>query len=259
MINGRSLAIALFLVSATAANCLAGETNDNRKVAGAIYLEPRVITGTIYESTDLKKVLFNFRRTATNSGSTIKVLREYTLPNGRLAAWERIEYVAGVFRSYHFEDLQNPTLATAVVKPDAGKGDRIVFDFKQGTTLKNDSEKLERSTLVNDMVVPFILENWDALMRGETVKCRLVTVSRTETIGFKFALESKRLRKGKPVVVIRMEPTSPVIARFVETLFFTLENASPHRVYQYYGRTAPAIFRSGKWEDLDALTVFDWK
>ena len=49
------------------------------------YLNPNVFTGTIYSDASLKQVLFTFRRTATNSGSEIHVLREFILPNGKLA------------------------------------------------------------------------------------------------------------------------------------------------------------------------------
>ncbi len=260
MTNGKSIALALVLLSGTAAGSLVRAADaEAAPPAGIKYLEPKFIAGTIYERADLKKVLFTFRRTATNTGSKVLVLREYLLPNGKLAARENVVYAAGKFSSYHFEDLQNGTLGSAVVLPDSAKGDRIVFDFKQGSTKENDSERFESNTIVNDMVVPFILEHWDALMKGSTVKCRLITVSRTETIGFKFYKETETSRQGKRVVLITMEPTSLIVAQFVETLHFTLEKEGGHHVLQYSGRTAPAIRKNGHWEDLDALTVFDWK
>ena len=56
-----------------------------------------------------------------------------------------------------------------------------------------------------------------------------------------------------------VEPTSPIISALVNPLFFTIEKASPHRVLQYVGRTTPKIKAGGKWKDLDAVTVFEWK
>jgi hypothetical protein len=41
-------------------------------------------------------------------------------------------------------------------------------------------------------------------------------------------------------------------------LFFTIENAPPYHVLQYAGRTTPKVRAGEKWEDFDALTVFDW-
>ena len=55
-----------------------------------------------------------------------------------------------------------------------------------------------------------------------------------------------------------MEPTSVVIAALVDTLYFTVEKAAPHHTLEYEGRVTPKIERSGKWKDLDAVTVYDW-
>ena len=56
-----------------------------------------------------------------------------------------------------------------------------------------------------------------------------------------------------------MQPTSIVIARLVEPVYFTVEKGGEHRILQYVGRTTPMIRRGNKWEDLDAVNVFDWK
>jgi len=45
----------------------------------------------------------------------------------------------------------------------------------------------------------------------------------------------------------------------VDSLHFIVEKDGIHRVLQYTGRTTPCIQKNGKWEDLDAVTVFDWK
>ena len=260
MFSQNSVAPALLLAAWAAANSFVRAADARQTAAlGRLYLEPNVITGTIYDEGDLKKVLFTFRRTATNSGQTVHVLREYFLPGGTLAAREKVAYHAAKFSSYHFEEFQNGQRGSAVVQPDSRNGDNIFFEFKHGTAKKSGSEKFETNVLVNDMVVPFILEHWNALMTGSTVKCRLITVARTETIGFKFTKESETTRQGKPVVLIRMEPTSLIIAQFIDALHFTLEKEGDHHVLQYSGRTAPGIRRNGRWEDLDALTVFDWK
>jgi len=55
-----------------------------------------------------------------------------------------------------------------------------------------------------------------------------------------------------------MGASSPIIAALVDPLYFTVEKVPPHRVFQYAGRTTPKIRTGGKWNDLDAVTVFDW-
>lgn len=221
------------------------------------YLNPKILTGTIYADASLKQVLFTFHRTATNSGSTIQVMREFNLPGGKLAAREQVVYEGGQLKSFRLEELQSGAKGSAIVQPDGG-GAKINFNFTEGATKKNGGEKFLNEILVSDMVGPYIAAHWDALTKGESVKCRLVSVSRTETVGFKFFKESDSTWHGKPVMMVTLQPSSIVIARFVAPLHFVVEKNSPHRVFEYTGRTTPSIQKNGKWDDLDAVTVFDW-
>lgn len=221
------------------------------------YLEPKVLTGTIYADDSLKQILFTFRRTATNSGSAIRVLREFKLPNGVLAAREQVVYQNNRLKSFTLEELQTGAKGSAVVESSGGEP-TIHFNYSEGATKKSGSEKYLNEILTSDMVAPYIAAHWYAVLAGETVKCRLISVSRAETVGFKFFKESETASRGKPVVVVRMQPSSIVIARLVAPLHFVMERAAPHRVLQYTGRTTPSIRKDGKWDDLDAVTVFDW-
>ena len=221
------------------------------------YLEPKVLKGTIYADASLKQVLFTFRRMATNSGSTINVLREFNSPDGKLAARERVVYENGQLKSFQLEELQTGAKGSAIVQSGAGDA-KMNFNFTQGATRKTGSEKFVNEMLISDMVGPYIAAHWDALAKGTVVKCRLVSVSRAETVGFKFFKETDATWQGKPVMIVTMQPSSIIIARLVDPLHFVIEKNAPHRVFQYTGRTTPSIRRNGKWDDLDAVTVFDW-
>lgn len=224
---------------------------------GTDYLEPKVLTGTIYSDASLKHVLFTFHRSATSSGSTIRVLREFKLPDGTVAARERVVYDGGQLKSFLLEELQTGAKGSAVVRSSSG-GTKLNFDYTEGSVRKSGSEKFLPEILISDMVGPNIVSHWDALVNGAKVKCRLVSVSRAETVGFEFFKEGESTWRGKPVLLVKLKPTSIIIARLVEPLHFVVEKESPHRVLQYTGRTTPSIRRDGKWEDLDATTVFDW-
>jgi hypothetical protein len=106
--------------------------------------------------------------------------------------------------------------------------------------------------------VPFLANYWDALLRGEKLKCRYVVLPRRENVGFIFWKESESTWHGQPVVLVKMQPSSSLITAAVDPLVFTIQMAPPHRVFHYAGRTTPKIQVAGKWKDLDALTVFDW-
>jgi hypothetical protein len=80
-----------------------------------------------------------------------------------------------------------------------------------------------------------------------------------ETVGFTFVKVAGLDAKTPGTVTIKMEATSRIIAALVDPIYFSLEKADPHRVVEYSGRTTPKLYVRGKWEDLDAVTVFDWK
>lgn len=220
------------------------------------YLEPKSLTGTIYADASLQQVLFTFHRTATNSGFKIYALREFNLPNGALAAREQVVYERGQLRSFVLEELQSGAKGSAVVRGDESE---IIFNYTDGINKKTNREKFTGEILVSDMVGPCIAAHWDALTKGESVKCRLVSISRAETVGFKFFKESDGAWRGKPVMNVTLRPSSIIIAQLVAPLHFVVEKDSPHRIFEYTGRTTPSIRRNGRWEDLDAVTVFDWK
>lgn len=222
------------------------------------YLNPKEFTGKIYADTSLKQVLFNFRRSATNSGNEIHVLREFSFPNGKLAVREQAVYEGGRLKSFLLEELQTGGKGVAKVQSTGGES-KINFDYTEGSTKKNGSEKFLDEILTADMVGPYIAAHYDEIAKGAVVKCRLVSLTRVETVGFKFIKESDTTWHGKSVMVVTLEPSSVIIAHLVDSLHFVVEKDGMHRVLQYTGRTTPSIQKNGKWEDLDAVTVFDWK
>jgi len=226
------------------------------------YEEPKSLTATIY-SLDRKTVLFKFFRHSKRSGNQLEAIREYLYPDGKLAARERIVYNTDDLQAYELQVLQTGSYGRASVKPDPENPARKVLSFEASKdpanrVPKQRSEPLRNDTLTYDMVGPFLTEHWDALMKGEEAKCRMIVAPRAETVGFRALKESETQWQGKPIVILRMEPTSPVIRALVDPLHFKVEKESPHRVFEYTGRTTLKIKSGSKWEDLDALTVFDW-
>jgi hypothetical protein len=250
----------VLLLPAAGGNILAAET---LKPAGRElkYEEPKLLAGAIY-ARDSKQLLFNFKRVANRSGSALKVQRDFTYPAGKLAAQERVVYEGDDLVSFELDEAQTGASGSAKIQRTPGNPAKGSIDFEYtaepGGRPKTRSEPLREDTLVGDMVEPFLVSHWNALHRGEKVKCRYIVVPRRETVGFTFSRDSEALQKGQRVLVVKMEASSRILAALVDPLFFTMEEASPHRVLQYVGRTTPKIQVGGKWKDLDALTVFDW-
>ncbi|MEK7707126.1 MAG: hypothetical protein AAB380_03935 [Verrucomicrobiota bacterium] len=229
------------------------------------YEQPQMRAATIYEANSNKKhILYKFKRTVTQSGPVAKVLREFSYPDGKVAARERIVYDGDNLMSYELEELQIHARGAVKLRRDGkapGKG-QIVFDYVTGTNSSGktnaNTESLRPDTLVGDMIAPFLVAHWNDLIKGQAVKCRLIVASRAETVGFTFEKHAESTWQGKPVVSIKMSPSSFIIAALVDPLYFTMEKDGEHRVLQCDGRTTPKIKDRNKWKDLDAVTVFDW-
>jgi hypothetical protein len=257
--------IAATLIGAWASHTTAVADSTHTNGAPLKYEEPKLLTGTIYgKDASRQQVLFKFKRVATRSGSRVNVLREYTYPDGKPAARERVLYDGDDLVSYSLEELQIGAAGAVKVRRDPGNPARsaLLFEYTKdlasGSKPKTSTEALRSETLTSDMVATFLLSHWAELSNGQKVKCRYVVVPRRETVGFTFVKESEAISQGRAVVMIRMEPTSPIIARLVDPLFFTLERDGQHRVLQYVGRVTPKTRTGNKWDDLDATLVFDW-
>jgi len=229
------------------------------------YEQPKARTATVYETgSNRKHILFKYRRTVTQSGSLLKVVREFSYPDGKIAARETIEYENDNLVSYDLEELQINARGTAKVRQSSKSQSKGEVSFAYvtgiGSTAKTNAntEKLAPDTIVADMMAPFLTLHWDELVKGKTIKCRYIAATRAETVGFEFVKTSESTQDGRPVVTIKMSPSSIIIAALVDPLYFVIEKNGEHRTLSYRGRTTPKIKDGDKWKDLDAETVFDW-
>jgi hypothetical protein len=231
-------------------------------VSGANYFEPKLLTGSIYDKPD-GQLLFTFRRTATLTGDVVSVLRQFYNPDRSLAAEERVLYEHGRLVRFELDERQIGATGSARVGVLENRRQQIDFQYMAGSApgikIKRNVETIREAPLISDMLPGFLVSHWEELNRGESIKFRYIVVPRMETIGFRLRRESEEEFHGKKILRIRMEPSSRLIAQFLDPLLFTVEIEAPHRILQYWGRTTPKIRRGPEWQDLDALTVFDWK
>ena len=239
----------------------AAPPSEGRKL---MYEEPTLLGASIYpQPFDGKHLLFSFKRVANRSGSTLKVQRDFTYTDGHPAVRERVGYEGDALVSFELEDLQTGAAGSAKIRRDPANPAQGSIQFESrkqaGARPKTSTEPLKENTLINDMVGPFLASHWDELARGQEVRCRVIVVSRRETVGFTFVKSSEPAKPSGDTITVKMEATSAFIAALVDPLVFQLELAPPHRVRQYVGRTTPKIQAGSKWKDLDAVTVFDWR
>jgi hypothetical protein len=227
------------------------------------YAKPALFTGTLYEiGSDRKKVLYTFQRTATRSGSTVHVKRQFLDTNGAVAAVENALYESNQLVSFEMQEFQARVSGAIRIAPDPKKPARqqILISYGHGLNPpKGDAQELQPDTLVDDTLYPFLLAHWDNLMRGDAVKFRFVSLEWERTFMFRFVKTAESERNGRTVELIKMEPVSRLVAHLVNPLIFTVEKDGPHHILSYTGRTTPRIQKGKSWKYLDAETVFDWK
>ncbi|MDB6059298.1 MAG: hypothetical protein JWO95_3142 [Verrucomicrobiales bacterium] len=222
------------------------------------YEQPFFRTATIYaRGSNRKTVLFKLSRTVSRNGNSVKAAREFTSPDGKVAAREWLTYDGDKLVSYELDDPQTGSKGSAKVVRDGDKA-KLVFEFTTGNKTKTGSETFRSDTVVNDMIYPCLASHWKELMSGEAVKCHYIALSRAETVGFDFVKTGETTVNGKPVVIVKMSPSNFIISALVDPLIFMIEKNGEHRVLDYDGATTPHIKVGDKFKDLDAITVFDW-
>jgi hypothetical protein len=229
---------------------------------GAAVLAMPRINGTVYESgSDQKKILFNFLRTATNSGPRVFVECKFTRPDGTLACVEHIVYETNRLVSYHLNELQANLWGDITIGSDPKKTavQKIYMSYHHSPDDKKPAgENLPQDTLIDDDIYAFILDHWEALMRGDSVKFRFVSLEWERTFGFRFVKAGETSQRGLPMVRIKMEPTSLMVSELVKPIYFIIEKNGAHRMAEYTGRITPRVQKGKSWKYLDAETVFEW-
>ena len=226
-------------------------------------LQPRQLPGSVFPIGG-GQLLFRSERRAFETNGAVVATSDFIYPNGEPAVRGRILYRAGQLVSFEEEQLQIGEKGSVVIAPDPKHpgARKLFFSYTTGNgpaaRTTSASEALQNDTLSNDMIGPFIAAHWEILDQGRPVRFRLLVLSRKETVGFKFIKEAESSRNGVPVVRLRMEPTSIIIARLVDPLLFEVEKEPPHHVLQYKGRTSLFQRSGNKWKDLDAVCVYDW-
>ena len=227
------------------------------------YLQPRQLFGSVFPIGG-GKPLFRSERHSFETNGAVFVISDFTYTNGEVAVRNRSLYRAGQLVSLEEEQLQLGEKGSVVIMADSKHPGlrKLFFSYTTGhgsaahTTTA--SEALQNDTLCNGMIGPFIASHFELLQQGKSVKFRLLVLSRKETVGFKLIREAESSQDGVPVVRLRMEPTSIIIARLVDPLLFEVEKEPPHRVIQYKGRTSLFLRSGSKWKELDAMCVYDW-
>ena len=241
---------------------LAGDPARPATTAAYNYAEPKLLTGTLYEiGSHRQKVLYTFRRIAVQSGAVVHVERQFFRTNGLMAAVDKVVYKTNRLESYRMQDFQARVSGAVWIAPNPQDPARQQIFISYGPGLVppiGKAQNLPSDLVYDDTVYPYMMAHWDALMRGDTVRFHFISFEWERSFMFQFMKTGESVQHNQPVVQITMQPTSMLLAPFVDPLIFTVEKASPYRILSYIGRTTPRIQKGDSWKYLDAETVFNY-
>ncbi len=137
------------------------------------------------------------------------------------------------------------------------KEGKIYFQVTREGQVSKDDEKLTDNLVVGPTIVDYLKKNWSLLLSGKEVEVRYAALERKETVGFKFFVDEEKKVDGKSIIVVKMKPTSFIIAALVKPLLFTFEKDTG-KLLELKGRTLPKQNVNGSWKDLDAEVVYSY-
>ena len=213
---------------------------------------PSQFTADVY---DLKgnDVKFKFEHKLETKGDTMVALNRYLSATGEELITERTEFKNEQLVSY--QQSQKQTGGDGVIKI---AGNKVVFTYKKsGDKEKTDEEELTANFVTSPTLMEYMMKNFASLKMGDVHKIRFGVIDRRETIGFELRKDSETTFNGTKAVVIRMKPSSFVIAALVSPLYFTFDEAGT-RGLELRGRLPVKVKDGNSWADFDGRMVYKY-
>lgn len=222
------------------------------KLAFAATTFAHELTGTIYDKED-GKMMFKYLRQdqpMDESGDSSSDIF-YKDMEGKEALVEKIKFKNGKVTQFNLEQKQLVEVGQMIVTED-----KIQFSYTKEGKTKTAEEKLKGVFVVGPTIVSLLRENWSKILAGETLDVRFGVFDRLETVGFSFRMEKEEKWKEQQTVVVKMKPSSWVIAAIVDPLYFRLTKSDP-KILSVQGRVNPKQKVDNKWKDLNGYTLYD--
>ena len=212
----------------------------------------KIMGAKIFDKSAPAEILFTMERTDELKANTAQVATSYKDPAGAVVVVEKSFSEKGVFKKYALEQKQIEATGEIEVV-----GNEIKFSYTKKGKTQTAVEKLVDNFVVPPTLVPYLQANWDKLIAGKTLDIRFGVVDRRETVGFDFKVQGEKEVNGKKLTVVKMRPSSFLIAAIVNPLFFYFDPEGP-KLIQIEGRVPPKKKVGSAWKDLDALSVYSY-
>ncbi|GIL18862.1 MAG: hypothetical protein BroJett040_26130 [Oligoflexia bacterium] len=211
-------------------------------------------TGTLFElDSNQQKKIYTYSNTQIEKDGLTDQTVTYKDLNGAELFVEKSVLKGAEFIKLELTHYQLSENATVEIKDG-----RVYFTkILAGGKVKKSDEKLGKNFVISANFSRFIKENWADILAGKEVSFRFGSWERMETVGFEIFKVSEEKKNGQDLVVLKMKPSSFVIAALVKPLFFKF-TSDGSRLIEMKGRV-PLKQKSGDtWKDLDAEVVYSY-
>ena len=218
-----------------------------------IYTYSFAFKGFVYEkNSERKKILYTIEREEKKTDSNEILIIKHLNQEGVLAVEEIATFEKNQLQKY---ELSYP-LSQEFGKVTIADG-KAHFSYTKDGKTKEDTEKWSDNFIVGLSLKNYIQSNWDSLINGNTLKVRFGVPDRIESVGFSL-FRVKENEKDNHSIVVKMKPTSFLIAALVDPIYFNFD-IKTKELNSFIGRAKPKQLINGKWKDLDAETVYNWE
>lgn len=152
------------------------------------------------------------------------------------------------------ETLQKQTNQVGLIEVKDGK---VFFTKTSDGKTSTKEEKLDDTFVTSGNFQRYVKDNWEKIAKGETLSFRFGVWDRQETVGFKIFKTGDEKQGDKTLTVLKMKPSSFIIAAIVSPLIFKFE-ADGSRLSEMNGRVTPKQKVGDKFKDLDAEVVYSY-
>jgi len=197
--------------------------------------------------------LFTSVNTSVDKDGVSTIVTTYFDLSGKPVFKESSEIKGTILVKTDIEQLQMNAKATIEIKDG-----KILFSKSEGGKTKTEEEKLKGDLVISTNFQRYVNSKWAELNSGKDVSIRWGSWDRMETVGFDLKKMGTEKVDGEELTVIRMKPSSFIIAAIVSPITFRFA-ADGTQLRSMSGRVQPKITKDGQLKDLDADVFYTYK
>ena len=203
-----------------------------------------LFTGDIYlAGTNRGELLFRQTNSIEHKGDLTILRHTYAKPDGSPATVEEVTLKDGEIVDYYVDFATN----------DCGcrlerSGDKVKFSFFRGDTSRTGERAYVPTLVTGPMLNGFILKNWDALVKGETVYFHFPAMPLQRIVRFKLSRNDGSPHARNGAVVLKMDIANFFIRLFVDPVDLVFDMPT-RRLAEIHGKSLLEREVNGKIEN----------